>query len=146
MQDTDLTNQKLYSPGQIALAAFIGSPLAACWFWSRNYLRLGQPGSSTKCLVWGAVGTVVVFTLGFFLPDNVPGTGIAIGYTIGFLMAARGAHESIINQHLAKGGRLGSWWAVVGISVLCVLGILALALAVIFPLVYFGYIPEAALE
>jgi hypothetical protein len=140
------TGQRLYSPGQIALAAFIGSPVAACWFWSRNYLNLGQPTSSKKCLFWGAVGTVVLFTGGWFLPKNVPGSGIAVGYTIGFLMAARGAFESIIHQHLAKGGRLGSWWAVVGISVLCLLGILAATVGVVFLLVYLGYIPEEALS
>ncbi|QIF03719.1 hypothetical protein [Roseimicrobium sp. ORNL1] len=136
------TDQKLYSPGQIALAAFIGAPLAACWFWSRNYLQLGNKAASTQCLIWGVVSTVVLFTVTWFLPDNFPGSGIPIGYTIGFFMAVKGAHGPIIDQHLAGGGRLGSWGAVIGISLLFFAGILAVALGVVTLFYMAGYVPE----
>lgn len=143
MEVPETTRVKLYSPCQIALAAFIGSPLAACWFWSRNYLRLGQASASTQCLIWGVVGTVALFTVTLFLP-RVPG-GIPAGYTVGFWYAAKGAHGAIINQHRAAGGRLGSWWAVVGISVLWLLGFVVFAVAIVSALVYFGYISEESL-
>jgi hypothetical protein len=142
METTDSTSQKLYSPGQIALAAFLASPLAACWFWSRNYRRLGQPSRSTQCLIWGAVGTVVLFAVGYFLPENFPNSGIPIGYTVGFLMAARGTHGATVDQHLAAGGRLGSWWAVIGISLLFLIGIFAVIFGIIFLLPDEAFLPD----
>ncbi|MCP5553820.1 MAG: hypothetical protein H7A54_09255 [Akkermansiaceae bacterium] len=36
------TNQILYSPKQVAIASFIGSPVAACWFFAKNYRQLGE--------------------------------------------------------------------------------------------------------
>jgi len=131
METTESPIHKLYSPGQIALAAFLGSPLAGCWFWSRNYLRLGQSSSSTQCLIWGAVGTVALLAISFFLPERFPDQAIPIGYTFGLLQAAKHTHGSIVAQHLSAGGRLGSWWAVVGISLLFLVIVLAILFGVI---------------
>ena len=131
MEATDSPIHKLYSPGQIALAAFLGSPLAACWFWSRNYRQLNQPRSANQCLVWGIAGTAVLLTVSFFLPEHFPNSAIPIGYTVGLRQAAQQTHGGTVTQHIAAGGHLGSWWAVVGIS----LGCLLLVIAVIFGVV-----------
>jgi len=131
MESTDLPVHKLYSPGQIALAALLGSPLAACWFWSRNYRQLDQPRSANQCLIWGIAGTAVLLTVSFFLPEHFPNSAIPIGYTMGLRQAAKQIHGDTITQHISAGGRLGSWWAVVGVSIGCLL----LVLAVIFGVV-----------
>jgi hypothetical protein len=131
METTETPIHKLYSPGQIALAAFLGSPLAACWFWSRNYQRLGQPSSSTQCLIWGTVGTIALLAISFFLPERFPNQVIPMGYTFGLLQAARQVHGSIVTKHLSAGGRLGSWWAVVGISLLILVFVLAALFGII---------------
>ena len=39
---------RLYTPGQIALAAFLGSPLAAAWFAAANFKALAQPFKATR--------------------------------------------------------------------------------------------------
>jgi len=122
----------LYSPGQIALAAFLGSPLAACWFWSRNYRVLGQFRAATQCLVWGSVGTAALVAISFVLPESFPGLAIPVGYTVGFRQAAKLVHGGTVAQHLSAGGRLGSWWAVAGVS----LGWLLLLLAVLFVAIF----------
>lgn len=49
---------------------------------------------------------------------------IPIGYTIALREAAKKIHGSIVAQHIFTGGRLGSWWSVVGISLLFLVGIL----------------------
>lgn len=131
MEATDSPTHKLYSPGQIALSAFLGSPLAACWFWSRNFQRLGRVSSSTQCLIWGAIGTAALLTLSFFLPERFPNSAIPMGYTFGLLQAAKQTHGAIVAQHLSAGGRLGSWWAVVGVSLLFLAAILAALVGVI---------------
>jgi hypothetical protein len=138
MEPTNSPSHKLYSPGQIALAAFLGSPLAACWFWSRNYRQLSQPRSATQCLIWGVVGTAILLTVSFFLPERFPNAAIPIGYTVGLHQAAKQIHGNTVTQHLLVGGRLGSWWVVVGISFVCLL----IALAVIFGVVLL--LPDAA--
>ena len=131
MESVEPTTRRLYSPGQAGVAALLGSPIAACWFLARNYRQLGHPGSATQCLIWGALGTLAVFIAAFFLPDNFPNTAIPIGYTMGLYQAAKQIHGSTVAQHLAADGRLGSWWAVVGNSLLFLVGVLAVFLGVV---------------
>src|SRR5262245_14374390 len=123
--------QRLYSPGQIALAAFLGSPLAACWFLARNSRQLGQPKAANHYLIWGSVGTIALFVIAFFLPDRFPSKVIPIGYTIGLFQAAKHVHGTTVARHLSAGGRLGSWWLVVGTSLLIVVVVLALVFGIV---------------
>ncbi len=129
MESNESTTQRLYSPGQIALAAIIGSPIAACWFFARNYRALGKPESAKQCLLWGSVGTVIlfaiIFILSFIAHYQLPNQVIPIGYTLGLREAAKRIHGSTVIQHISTGGRLGSWWSVVGVSLLFLVGALA---------------------
>jgi hypothetical protein len=131
METTESPTHSLYSPGQIALASFLGAPIAACWFFAHNYRRLGQPRSAVHCLVWGAVGTVVLFIIAFYLPEHFPSQVIPIGYTVGLLQVAKQTHGVAVADHLSAGGRLGSWWAVVGISLLFLVVILGVIFGVV---------------
>ena len=130
METTEPPTQTLYSPGQIMLAAFLGSPFAACWFFAHNYRQLGHPKSATQCVVWSGVGTVVLLVIAFFLPENFPYAAIPIGYTIGLRQAAKQIHGRIVARHLSSGGRLGSWWAVVGNSLVFFVFVVVLAFGV----------------
>ena len=134
METIDTTAQKLYSPGQIALAAFLGAPVAACWFISRNYRQLDQPQAARQWFMWGVVGTVVLFIVAWFLPDRFPAQAVPIGYTFGFFHAAKQLWSDTIATHRAANGRLASWWAVAGISLLFLAAIFTLILGVIFAL------------
>lgn len=129
MEPNESTTQRLYSPGQIALAAIIGSPIAACWYFARNYRALGKSESAKHCLVWGSVGTVVlfaiIFILSFIVHLQLPNQVIPIGYTLGLREAAKRIHGGTVAQHISAGGRLGSWWSVAGVSLLFMVGVLA---------------------
>jgi hypothetical protein len=108
--------KRLYSAKQIALATFLGGPLAASWLFARNYRLLGEPRMSRHCVIWGAVGTIAILTVLHFVPRSFPSMTIAIGCIIGLYQTARQVHGRAVSEHLAAGGRLGSWWRVVGIG------------------------------
>jgi hypothetical protein len=135
METTDLPTYRLYSPGQIALASFLGAPLAACWLWSHNYRRLGEARRATRCLIWGVAGTAILVTIAFFLPEHFPSTVIPIGYTVGLYQVAKQSFGTAITQHLAAGGRPGSWWAVVGVGVagLCIVLAVIVGISLLLP-------------
>lgn len=129
IEPTD-TNQILYSPRQVAIASFIGSPVAACWFFAKNYRRLGDPKMATQCLLWGIIGTVLVILLAFQLPDRFPNQIIPLAYTFGLFQASKRAHGSLVEQHLSAGGKLGSWGGIIGVSVLFLLLVVSLVFGV----------------
>lgn len=125
------TNQILYSPKQVAIASFIGSPVAACWFFAKNYRQLGNPQKATQCLVWGIVGTVVVLFVAFQLPDRFPNQIIPLAYSFGLLQASKRVHGSLVEQHLSAGGKLGSWGGGIGVSFLFLLLVVALVFGIL---------------
>ena len=48
---------------------------------------------------------------------------IPLGYSIGLREVAKQIHGNTVTEYVAAGGRLGSWWAVAGISFLFLIGI-----------------------
>jgi hypothetical protein len=122
------TSARLFSPPQIAIASFIGAPIAASWFFSRNYRQLGDSGRATMALVWGVLGTLVALVIATFLPDWFPNIVFPLAYSLGLRAMAQNIHGNAVAQHVSSGGKLGSWWVVVGISTLMLLVIVAIAL------------------
>jgi hypothetical protein len=122
---------ELYSPQQVALAAFLGAPIAACWFIARNYRNLGNNQAGNVWLVSGLIGTVAILAICFYLPDGFPNQLIPISYTFGLLYAAKAVQGEAVTQHTAAGGRLGSWWTVAGVGLLCLIAILVIAFGIV---------------
>lgn len=110
--------QALYSPRQIYLAAFLGSPLAAGWFISRNYKTLDRPRLATRMLWLGLVATILAMAIAFVLPDKLPNSLWPLLYSTLIFLYANSQFEWLTKHHYAAGGRKGSWWAVIGISLL----------------------------
>lgn len=125
--------EKLYSPNQIAVAAFLGSPLAAGWLFASNYRQLGQAGKATASLIWNVAGTVGLLIIAFMLPERFPGHIIPLAYSFAILHTAKRLQGEAFADHIAAGGRLQSWWAAVGVGLLC----LVLVFGVIFAVVWF---------
>jgi hypothetical protein len=123
---------ELYSPQQIGVAAFLGAPIAACWFIARNFRNLGNHQAETLWLIGGLIGTVAVLVVSFFLPAGFPNQLIPLGYLFGLLYATKRVQGEAINRHIAAGGQLGSWWKVVGVGLLCLAVILGIIFAIVF--------------
>lgn len=132
MENGDSPSGVLYSPGQIALAAFLGGPAAAGWFLSRNFRQLEDPRTGRKWLVGSIVGTLALLACAWFLPENFPTQALPVGYTIGFYQIAKNLQAGDVSYHLSEGGRKGSWWTVAWISLLFLAAFLGLLFAVVY--------------
>jgi hypothetical protein len=128
---SESTPAAVFSPRQIALAAFIGTPLAACLFFRRNYLALGDELRAARALWVGLAATVVVFAIASVLPEGFPNALLPILYTAAADLYASAQFRTRYDKYLADGGRKGSWWIVVGVSLLALLVIIGVLFAVV---------------
>lgn len=122
---------RLYTPGQIALAAFVGSPLAAAWFAAANFKALAQPVVAKRTMYLGVGMLILVLAISFVLPDSLPNSVLPIAYALGIRYAAEPYFKAPIRDHVASGGKLGSWWKVVGISLLVSLTLVLVVVLVV---------------
>jgi 4-amino-4-deoxy-L-arabinose transferase-like glycosyltransferase len=129
---------KLYSPGHMAWATFLGSPLAGCVLLAINYQRLGESTSAMAAVVAGSIVTLATCTVGFFLPDNFPSLVIPLALTFGMWAVGKALQRETVEQHLAKGGEKASAWGATGVGVVVLLLVIG---AIIFAAVVF--LPEA---
>src|SRR6267142_2622566 len=129
--DTPQPGYRLYTVGQITLAAFLGTPFPGFWLASRNFKELGQQKEARRSLMWGIGLTLGGFVLAYFLPERFP----ALIISLPFIMITRSMAQLWFGQklaaHVAAGGRIGSWWTCVFISIIS----LVLFLALIFGLI-----------
>lgn len=103
---------KLFTPGQVAVAAFVGSPIAAGILLTVNERRLQREGAATLAMVGSVIATVAVFALSWVLPESFPGMVIPAAYTLTYRAIAKTRLERVAAGH----GRASNW-AVAGISV-----------------------------
>jgi multisubunit Na+/H+ antiporter MnhB subunit len=121
---------RVYSPLQVAVAAFIGGPLPACWLAALNAGELRQPAQRAVWFAVGLVGSVLVLYIGLFLlPDWVPPFVFPIAYTIALREAVRNIQGNDLTDLRAAGARQGSWAIVLGfalVGLVLMLGIVAI--------------------
>lgn len=126
----------LYTPNQVALATFLGTPLGGAAVMAINEHRLGRKSGVVKTMLLGLVGTIALLGIGFVLPDNFPSFPIAIGNIMAMRVVAQRRHGELVHRHCAAGGQRASSWGAAGI------GILALA-TVLVPVVGVVVVMEA---
>ena len=124
----------MFSPAQIAVASLIGSPLPAFYLLSQNYRVAQQPKNARFMLIVGAIVTALLITVGFFLPNNAPHSPLAIIAAVCVHQIAKMAQGALLTNHVAGGGRMSSWWVVVGLGCLGMLLVLAVVLGLVFVL------------
>lgn len=126
---------RLYTSGQIAYATFLGAPIAGCWLLAANYRTLGNTPAANRALTWGALATVGIFTIAFFLPDNFPNTVLPIAYTFGLYAYAKQLQGTALAAHFSAGGLRHTHGRAVGIGLvfLVVTLILFFTVAMILP-------------
>jgi hypothetical protein len=117
-----------YSPRQVALASFIGSPLAGAWLLRANYRLLGDNGAAARALMWSFAGTILVFIAAWYVPDNAPNYLLPALYMGAMQWAAERYQGDSYRLHISAGGHQHSWWRVVGIGIVALIPWLVLFL------------------
>lgn len=123
---------RYYTPGQVALACFLGSPLAGCWLMSRTYRAAGEKKKETAAIICGFVGTAVLIGIGELLPENFPNAPLPLATTVGLFHCAKHLQRETIARCEAAGGTKGSWWTTAGVGLLGLVILSAGIAAVIF--------------
>lgn len=67
------------------------------------------------------------------LAQRIPHYIVPIAYSAAFYGIAKQIHGDAVAQHLSAGGGLASWWFVIGISLLFLIGVFGLLLATLYP-------------
>lgn len=79
---------RLYSPGQIFAASFLGSPIAAAWLVHRNFKALNPELRSLRTLWLGLAASVAVFVAAFYLPKHFPNALLPLAYSFAIYQCA----------------------------------------------------------
>jgi len=137
--DSAAAQLAMYSPRQIFVASFLGSPLAASWFASRNFRAFSQDWLAQRILLGGFLATAAALALGYTLSErlHVPNTAFPLLYSLLIRWYAQNLFGSAFEKHVQSGGRRGSYWTVVGISLLILVAVLAVIFGCIFAWSYF---------
>ena len=128
----------LYTSGQHFVASFIGSPVAAALIAASNYRKLGRDRDARNVIVWGLVATAVLLGIAFVLPDGFPNSVLPLAYSFGARALAHTVFGDAVSANRAAGGKSGSWWRLVGMSVLALVVLGAMIFGAAFAFSYLG--------
>ena len=99
----------LYTIPSIALASFLGGPLAAGWLVSINFRRLNEPRAARAAVINGVLATVALVSMMVALPPHwasrLPGITIPAIYTALIWFLAERFQGRPLAAHFARGGR-----------------------------------------
>jgi len=124
---------KLYSPNQVAVAAFVGGPLAATFVLWSNFRALGNDLGARHTLIWGVLFVLLLLIVLSFLPDRFLGqAGILAAYTVMARHFAEKYHLSKSAIQESEQYAFQSNWNVFGMSVAILVGSFIVVFSVLF--------------
>ncbi len=126
-QTDDSTN--FYSQRAIAIATYLGGPVAAGVLIRRNFINLGKEDYGKYALFIGIISTILLFVGIFSIPehiiDKIPNVVIPAIYTgIIYLIVDRVQGQEL-KKHKEKNGQFYSGWKAAGIGAVCMVVIFA---------------------
>ena len=118
--------RKVYKEATIAIAAFMAGPLAGGVLMAENFRSLGKSKAATTAIVLSFLFTVLIF-LSVLVPatENIPTFLYSILYAIVASLVTRRFQKKEIEAHIAQGGLLHSGWRAFGISIICLIVMVA---------------------
>ncbi len=116
--DFNRPSYKLYSPGQVALAAFLGGPVGAFFILTLNYFRLGKRLAASITLLACLLTTASLVTISIALPDSTPVLLISVPLLLVMWLAARLLQGKAYETHRHNHGQPASSWAAAGLGLL----------------------------
>jgi hypothetical protein len=106
---------KLFDANAVALATFLGSPVAGSILMAINYKRLGKGGNAAAAVLLGVVSTAAAIALGYFIPATYT-TAVAVVLVVAMRAVAQALQGPSVEQHVRQGGALSSKWAASGVG------------------------------
>lgn len=122
--------RKIFSTFQIGYGSYLGGPFAAIYFLKKNFDTMGKEKEAQNTFVLGIIGSIaLLFTLPF-LPDTFPNSLLPIIYTS---IAVTVATKYDMGKNISEYGDFDffSAWKVLGISIICMIALFALACGII---------------
>jgi ABC-type nickel/cobalt efflux system permease component RcnA len=128
-------NTKMYRISGAGIATFAGSMFAGGWVLAKNFRVLGDHDRARKMLIYSGVGTVVMLSIGFAIPEswNIPNVVFLVPQLLAMHQYAKRNQEAHIQAHVENGGQLESNWKAFGVGMLVSLGLIC-CVAVVFAL------------
>jgi hypothetical protein len=127
---------KLYSPGHIAWATWLGSLTAGCVLMAINYRRMGRVAASNVAWACALIAVVAVLATANYTPINSPLSPFAISlspFAILFVFVMYHSAKTLQGRNmavvLANGGTRASAWAATGIGLLSMVLVFAAVVA-----------------
>lgn len=123
---TGRPDYRLFDSNTVGLAAFLCGPLAGAILIATNFVRLGRAGKGAAAAAIGLVATAILVLIK--LSWRGPGGSVsmwAFGFLF-FLCTRQIAHEvqgEAVEEHVARGGRLGTWGIAVLVGIATVLAV-----------------------
>lgn len=68
---TVISIHPMYSPGQVALATFLGGPLGGGWLMAVNYKRLGEPAKMRAAIGLSVLAMAAQVAIGCAIPGRL---------------------------------------------------------------------------
>jgi hypothetical protein len=109
---------RLYSPGHVALAAFLGGPIGAFVLLALNYKRLGRGAATAITALCGLVTVAALVALNLKLPESAPALLLGLPVLLVLWLAARMLQGAAFDGHVRQGGEPASGWAAAGFGLL----------------------------
>ena len=102
---------RLFDAGAVGLAAFICTPLAGTILMAVNYRRLGRTGKGVVTVILGLIASTLTILIKWNWNKPWGSLGsLALGtlFLIGTWQTAKKVQGKAIEEHIARGGQLGS--------------------------------------
>ena len=133
------TGDRVYKPGHVGLATFLGTPAAGFWLMGTNYAALGEPEKRGNMLWFGIAATVFVFAIAFVLPEDIPSLPINIAVVVGMIALCKSMQGEALDEYVEYDTFWYSGWRAAGIGLLFLGGLIALFTVFIFIAAQLGY-------
>jgi len=125
---------KIYSENQVRAATFLASPVAGSILMAHNAKVAGQKRWRLKFYGVSIVALALMFGVGYMLPDSARHSAnlilplcAASAYTLWYKKEQR----ELLTEKFPDATK-ASWWTTIGISLLVIVAIFAVAFAVVF--------------
>jgi hypothetical protein len=129
--DSVTVSRKLYSVSQITFAAWAASPVAGCLLLNFNYRVFERRRAAWQVLTFGCIATVFTFAFVLSYPHKFPRMTLPLVSAALMWPLVSYLQGEATRNHFGKGGKKGSWWATIGLSlglVLCMVAVLVTGL------------------